>query len=71
MERAEFTKVQVQDKLEAFSTTARGVKDDTPDPVVSNFRGTFKMREGTIHFSNVTFDMPGARVNVSGRFVMN
>ena len=70
VDRAEFTKSQVQDKLDAFSTKARGVKDDTPDPVVSNFRGTFKMRDGTIQFSNVTFAMPGARVNVSGRFVM-
>jgi AsmA-like protein len=70
VDKAEFTKVQVQDKVDAFSTKARGVKDDTPDPVVSNFRGTFKMRDGAIHFSNVTFAMPGARVSVSGRFLM-
>ena len=70
VDRAEFTKAQVQDKVEAFSTKARGVKDDTPDAVVSNFRGTFRMRDGSIHFSNVTFAMPGARVHVSGRFVM-
>ena len=70
VDRAEFTKAQVQDKVDAFSTKARGVKDDTPDPVVSNFRGTFKMRDGAIHFSNVTFAMPGARVSVNGRFVM-
>ena len=70
IDKAEFTKAQVQDKVDAFSTKARGVKDATPDPVVSNFRGTFRMRDGTIHFSNVTFAMPGARVNLSGRFVM-
>jgi AsmA-like C-terminal region len=70
VDRAEFTKAQVQDKLDAFSTKARGVNDETPDPVVSNFRGTFKMRDGTIHFSDVTFAMPGARVSVNGRFVM-
>ena len=67
---AAFTKAQVQDKVDAFSTKARGVRDDTPDPVVSNFRGRFRMRDGAIHFSDVTFAMPGARVNVSGRFVM-
>src|SRR4029434_8075765 len=70
VDRAEFTKAQVQDKVDAFSTKARGVKDETPDPVVSNFRGTFSMRDGVIHFSEVTFAMPGAKVNVSGRFVM-
>jgi hypothetical protein len=68
--RAEFTKSQVQDKVDAFSTKARGVNDDSPDPVVSNFRGTFQMRDGAIHFSRITFAMPGARVNLSGRFVM-
>jgi hypothetical protein len=67
---AEFTKRQVQEQVEAFSTKARGVKDDTPDPVVSNFQGTFRMRDGAIHFSNVTFTMPGARVTVAGRFMM-
>jgi hypothetical protein len=70
VDKAEFSKAQVQDQVDAFSSKARGVKDDTPDPVVSNFRGTFKMRDGAIHFSNVTFAMPGARVEVSGRFVM-
>jgi hypothetical protein len=70
VDRAEFTKPQVQDKVEAFSTKARGVTDDTPNPVVSNFQGTFKMRDGAIHFSSVTFAMPGARVNVNGRFMM-
>ena len=70
VDRAEFTKAQVQDTVDAFSTKARGVNDDTPDPVVSNFRGTFRMRDGAIHFSNVTFAMPGARVSVSGRFMM-
>ena len=70
VDRAEFTKAQIQDKVDAFSTKARGVNDNTPNPVVSNFRGTFTMRDGAILFSNVTFTMPGARVGVSGRFVM-
>jgi hypothetical protein len=70
VDRAEFTKAQVQDKLDAFSTKARGVKDEMPDPVVSNFRGTFTMRDGVLHFSDVTFAMPGARVTVRGRFEM-
>lgn len=70
VDRAEFTKTEVQDKVDAFSTKARGTDDDTPVPVVSNFRGNYTMRDGTIHFSNVTFAMPGAHVSVSGRFVM-
>jgi hypothetical protein len=71
VDSAEFAKARVQGKVDAFSTKARGVKDDTPDPVVSNFQGTFRMRDGAIHFSNVTFAMPGARVSVDGRFLMD
>ena len=67
---ARFTKSTVQEKINTFSTKARGVNDDTPDPVVSDFKGRFVMRDGVIHFSEVTFAMPGTRVNVAGTYVM-
>ena len=67
---ATFTKEQIQAKVEEFSTKARGVRDDTPDPVVSNFQGRFAMRDGVIHFSSVSFAMPGARVDVAGSYGM-
>jgi hypothetical protein len=70
VERAEFRKAQVQEKVAEFSTKARGLKDGTPDPVVSSVRGTFRMRDGTIHFSDIVFALPGASVNLTGRFVM-
>ncbi len=70
VETARFTTAKVQAKVDEFSTKARGVKDETPPPVVSNFRGTFAMRDGVIRFSNVTFSMPGARVNVAGAYAM-
>jgi hypothetical protein len=70
LDRVVFTKPQVQDRLDAFSTKARAADDATPDPVASNIRGTFRVRDGAIHLSNVTFAMPGARVNVAGRFVL-
>jgi hypothetical protein len=70
VERARFTTRTVQAKVEAFSTKARGVRDDTPPPVVSNFRGRFTMAEGVIRFSDVAFSIPGARVNVAGHYTM-
>jgi hypothetical protein len=60
----------VQQKVDAFSTKARGVRDDTPPPVVSNFRGRFRMRHGVIRFDDIAFSIPGARVNAAGEFVM-
>ena len=68
---ARFTKQQLQMKVNEFSSKARGEPDATPDPVVSNFRGRFRMRDGVIHFSNVTFSMPGAVVEVAGTFAMH
>jgi len=67
---ARFTKATLQAKVDAFSTKASGKQDETPDPVVSNFNGRFRMRDGVIHLSNVTFAMPGARVNVSGHYTL-
>jgi hypothetical protein len=68
VDRAEFAKAQVRTRS-MRSAPRRGGADDTPDPVVSNFRSTFRMRDGAIHFTDVTFAMPGAR-DVSGRFMM-
>jgi len=68
---ARFTKRQLQAKVNEFSTKARGEPDDTPDPVVSDFKGRFRMRDGVIHLSNVTFSMPGAVVEVAGTFAMH
>ncbi len=70
VETARFTTATVQAKVDEFSTKARGVKDDTPPSVVSNFRGKFAMHDGVIRFSDVAFSMPGARVNVAGAYVM-
>ncbi len=67
---ARFTKATVQEKVDAFSTKARGVRDETPDAVVSNFNGRFTMRDGVIRFSNVAFSMPGTRVSLTGHYVM-
>jgi hypothetical protein len=70
VEEARFTTQTVQSKVDEFSTKARGVPDDSPPPVVSNFKGRFAMRDGVIRFSDVAFSMPGARVNVAGAYVM-
>ena len=68
---ARFTKLQLQAKVNEFSSKARGKPDDTPDPVVSNFKGRFRMRDGAIHFPSVTFSMPGAVVEVAGTYAMH
>ena len=67
---ARFTKSQLQAKVNEFSAKARGEPGETLDPIASDFKGRFKMREGVIHFSSVTFAMPGAKVDVAGSYAM-
>jgi len=66
--QARFTDVNVQRQINVLST--RGQGDETNDgrgqSVVSNLRGTFVMRDAAIRFSNLTFAVPGATVQLAG-----
>lgn len=68
--RARFTGPGVQQKIDEMSQRARGEIDDHAESVLSELKGRFVMRHGTIRFSNVSFAMPGARVNVAGTYVL-
>jgi hypothetical protein len=70
---AHFAKGQVQAKLNALSQKARGDGDETPaeaEDVASAFTGRFAMNDGVIRFSNVSFSMPGTRVDVQGAYTV-
>jgi len=70
--RARFTAGGVQGKLNELSQKARADDDDDDegpaDQVVSDMSGRFVMSGGVIRFSNVRFMVPGARVEVGGRY---
>lgn len=53
-----------------MSQRARGEIDDHAESVLSDLKGRFAMRRGTIRFSNVSFAIPGARVNVAGTYTL-
>jgi hypothetical protein len=67
---ARFTKGSVQAKVRELSQKARPGKEDPRERVASNFKGRFVMRSGVINLSNVSFSVPGARVDVGGRYTM-
>jgi hypothetical protein len=67
---ARFTKGSVQSKIRELSQKARPGPEDPRENVASNFRGRFVMRSGVISLANVSFSMPGARVDVRGRYAL-
>jgi hypothetical protein len=67
--KARFRTGDVQEKVDALSHKARDA-DGEPDRIASDFTGRFVMRAGVISFSKVTFTVPGARVEVNGRYTV-
>ncbi len=72
IDTARFAKGQVQERLNDLSQKARGapVASDDSDDVVSAFTGRYTMRNGVIRFSNISFSMPGTRVDLSGAYTV-
>lgn len=67
---ARFTSLNVQQKVDELSQRARGqVGDEAADErVVSNLRGRFVLNNGAIRFSSLTFNVPGAAVELQGGY---
>jgi hypothetical protein len=67
--RAQFTDAGVQAQLASLSRRAQGKKNGEPvGRIASNMRGTFVMRDGVLRFDALRFDLPGATVNLTGRY---
>jgi hypothetical protein len=68
---ARFAKGSMQARMDELSEKARGDDSDgPPDRVVSNFTGRFVMRGGAIQFSKLTFAVPGAKIDLAGRYTI-
>jgi len=68
---AQFTSAKVEQKLETLSDRGRGItkKDEEEEPlqtVASNFLGRFKLNRGAVSFSQLSFQVPGAGVELAG-----
>ncbi|MGD0008459.1 MAG: AsmA-like C-terminal region-containing protein [Terriglobia bacterium] len=66
---ARFTNPDTQQKLDSLSRRGQGhPTDDEIQDVISNLRGGFVMRGGTITFSNLAFNVPGAAIELNGSY---
>jgi hypothetical protein len=69
--KARFTNYDVQGRIEELSRRGRG---KTAEPakarVASDFQGRFKLGDGRLALPEVSFDVPGARVELAGTYAL-
>ena len=68
LERARFTSVNVQDKVNTLSHRGKGQPAGEGPGVVSNLSGKFTLRNAALNFTDLTFSVPGAVVALAGTF---
>ena len=69
LSQAKFTDATVQTKLVGLSRRGQGMdKDDEMGEVLSNLRGRFVVEHAAVTFSSLTFSVPGAAVELAGRY---
>ena len=67
--QASFTDFDVQKSITKLSRKSRGLADvERGGSVVSDLKGRFVMRDARITFSNLTFAVPGASVQLAGGY---
>lgn len=66
---AQFSDKNVREKIEGLSRRGQGhPKDEDVGDSVSDFRGSFRLKDGAAYFRNLTFNVTGAAVQLSGTY---
>jgi uncharacterized protein involved in outer membrane biogenesis len=69
LSKATFTDAGVQTKLTGLSRRGQGMNQgEQMDDVLSNLRGRFTVENAAARFSSLTFSVPGAAVELAGRY---
>jgi hypothetical protein len=69
VDAAKFTSDDVQRKLSGMSHRARGRDpDEKAENVVSDLSGSFRLKDGSLSFTDLAFAMPGATVRLHGSY---
>jgi hypothetical protein len=73
--QAHFTNDKIQNKIDVLSMRSRGkmklARDNMADDVVSDLNGVFDLDSGVLHFSQLHFEIPGTRVNLTGQYSLD
>ena len=68
--RVRFTSFDVQGKINELSRRGRGRADQPADRVASDFQGRFRLGDGRLVLPSLTFAVPGAQVQLAGRYAL-
>jgi hypothetical protein len=69
IEDAKWASPEVRGKLESLSRRAEGKpNDDDAGSSVSDLKGIFHVEKGVVTFSSLTFEIPGATIDLAGRY---
>ena len=67
--RGMFTDLKVQEKLRELSRRSQGkAPDEDPGRVLTDMTGQFKLQSGVLLLPDLTFQVPGASVNLAGQY---
>jgi hypothetical protein len=72
---AHFANEKIQNKIDALSLRSQGkpklAKENSGDVVSSDLSGVFILEKGVINFSQLQFEIPGTRVNLTGKYSLD
>jgi hypothetical protein len=69
IQSARFTSADVQQKIRELSRRARGeTEPDSSEKIASNMKGRFVLKDGVAHFSQLSFEVPGALIQLTGSY---
>jgi hypothetical protein len=72
---AHFTNDKIQSKIDALSLRSQGkpklAKDNVSDHVQSDLKGVFSLKSGILSFSQLQFQVPGTRVDMTGEYSLD
>jgi hypothetical protein len=70
-----FTNDKIQGKIDALSLRSLGqpklARDHVAENVRSDLSGAFNLENGLIYFSQLQFEIPGTRVNLTGKYSLD
>ena len=69
---AKFLHSTIQEQIDQLSRRGQGQpKNQEIDEVVSNMKGSFRLEDQVMTFRSMSFDVPGANVEIAGDYDMN
>jgi hypothetical protein len=67
--QGQWSNSEVRDKLQSFSRHAQGQpEDENVGSAVTDLKGLFVLENSVVHFSKLTFSLPGAGIELAGTY---